>query len=61
MQLLLSAPPEGLVVGEIQEELDTSPPLTLSHMHFPRFACQRQKVTDSSFIVRRKTYFLSIH
>src|ERR1700689_4966681 len=30
MQLLLSAPPEGLVVGEIQEELDI-PNSTLSH------------------------------
>src|SRR6204780_5607756 len=30
MQLLLSAPPDGLVVGEIQEELDI-PSSTLSH------------------------------
>lgn len=30
MQLLLSAHPEGLVVGEIQEELDI-PNSTLSH------------------------------
>jgi ArsR family transcriptional regulator len=30
MQLLLSAPPEGLVVGDIQEELEV-PNSTLSH------------------------------
>ncbi len=50
MQLLLSAHPEGLVVGEIQEELDI-PNSTLSH--------HLDKLRNEGLVeVRRKSTFL---
>lgn len=50
MQLLLSAHPEGLVVGEIQEELDI-PNSTLSH--------HLEKLKNESLVnVRRESTFL---
>jgi DNA-binding transcriptional ArsR family regulator len=50
MQLLLSAHPEGLVVGEIQEELDI-PHSTLSH--------HLDKLKNESLVhVRRESTFL---
>jgi len=50
MQLLLSAHPEGLVVGEIQQELDI-PNSTLSH-HLDKLKA------ESLVLVRRKSTFL---
>ena len=50
MQLLLSAHPEGLVVGEIQEELDI-PNSTLSH-HLDKLKA------EDLVIVRRESTFL---
>jgi DNA-binding transcriptional ArsR family regulator len=50
MQLLLSAHPEGLVVGEIQEELDI-PNSTLSH-HLDKLK------NESLVVVRRESTFL---
>ena len=50
MQLLLSAHPEGLVVGEIQEELDI-PNSTLSH-HLDKLK------NEGLVIVRRESTFL---
>jgi DNA-binding transcriptional ArsR family regulator len=50
MQLLLSAHPEGLVVGEIQEELDV-PNSTLSH--------HLDKLKNEDLVnVRRESTFL---
>lgn len=50
MQLLLSAHPEGLVVGEIQSELDI-PPSTLSH--------HLDKLKNEGLVnVRRESTFL---
>jgi len=50
MQLLLSAHPEGLVVGEIQEELDI-PNSTLSH--------HLDKLRNEAFVkVTRESTFL---
>lgn len=50
MQLLLSAPPEGLVVGEIQGELDI-PNSTLSH--------HLDKLKNEGLVnVRRESTFL---
>jgi ArsR family transcriptional regulator, arsenate/arsenite/antimonite-responsive transcriptional repressor len=51
MQLLLCAHPEGLVVGEIQEELDI-PNSTLSH-HLDKL-----KNEDLVNVVRRESTFL---
>lgn len=50
MQLLLSAHPEGLVVGEIQEELDI-PSSTLSH-HLDKLR------NEELVLVRRESTFL---
>jgi DNA-binding transcriptional ArsR family regulator len=50
MQLLLSAHPEGLVVGEIQEELDI-PNSTLSH-HLDKLKA------EDLVLVRRESTFL---
>ena len=50
MQLLLSAHPEGLVVGEIQEELDI-PNSTLSH-HLDKLK------NEDLVLVRRESTFL---
>jgi DNA-binding transcriptional ArsR family regulator len=50
MQLLLSAHPEGLVVGEIQEELDI-PNSTLSH-HLDKLK------NENLVTVRRESTFL---
>ena len=50
MQLLLSAHPEGLVVGEIQEELDI-PGSTLSH-HLDKLR------SEGLVLVRRESTFL---
>jgi len=50
MQLLLSAHPEGLVVGEIQEELDI-PGSTLSH-HLDKLR------NEGLVLVRRESTFL---
>lgn len=50
MQLLLSAHPEGLVVGEIQEELDI-PNSTLSH-HLDKLR------NEGLVVVRRESTFL---
>src|SRR5579884_2524659 len=50
MQLLLSAHPEGLVVGEIQEELDI-PNSTLSH-HLDKLR------SENLVTVRRESTFL---
>lgn len=50
MQLLLSAHPEGLVVGEIQEELDI-PNSTLSH-HLDKLR------NEGLVLVRRESTFL---
>jgi ArsR family transcriptional regulator, arsenate/arsenite/antimonite-responsive transcriptional repressor len=50
MQLLLSAQPDGLVVGQIQEELDT-PNSTLSH--------HLHKLKNAGLVqVRRESTFL---
>jgi ArsR family transcriptional regulator, arsenate/arsenite/antimonite-responsive transcriptional repressor len=50
MQLLLTAHPEGLVVGEIQEELDI-PNSTLSH-HLDKLK------TEGLVVVQRESTFL---
>src|SRR5690242_17190661 len=50
MQLLLTAHPEGLVVGEIQEELDI-PNSTLSH-HLDKLR------SEGLILVRRESTFL---
>ncbi len=50
MQLLLSAHPEGLVVGDIQNELDI-PNSTLSH-HLEKLK------TEDLVLVRRESTFL---
>lgn len=49
MQLLLSAHPEGLVVGEIQEELDI-PSSTLSH-HLEKLRSE-----DLVYVTRESTF-----
>ena len=53
MQLLLSAHPEGLVVGELQSELDI-PNSTLSH-HLDKLK------NESLVLVSRESTFLALH
>ena len=53
MQLLLSAHPEGLVVGDIQTELDI-PNSTLSH-HLDKLK------NEDLVLVRRESTFLALH
>jgi DNA-binding transcriptional ArsR family regulator len=51
MRLLLSAHPDGLVVGEIQEELDIPPDSALSH--------RLEKLQSESLVnIRRESTFL---
>ena len=53
MQMLLSAHPDGLVVGEIQAELDI-PNSTLSH-HLDKLK------NEGLVLVRRESTFLALH